>query len=199
MNSMVSFNDRASEEYFNMLLKSTGQKRCKLIQYAVNSMIVFFINSFLVFSSLSGYNETNINRILVNYSPSADACVNDIMLYNVTKQFKSLHCSKSHLIKWNSYNILMKMLYTESTIISTADILLTVVFMNCVGIITINPRYFCSVLSGNPFYVKDILCRYWFLKGLRIKNCKSCIFSRVNRLEERKKKYLKDGFKVKLL
>ena len=198
---MVSFSDPAFEEFFNRLLESTGKKKCKLITYAVNSMVVFFINSFLVFTSLSGYNETNINRILINYSPIADACVNDVMLYNVTKQFNNLHSSKAHLIKWNSFDILIKMLYSdsESEIISTADIVLTVIFMNCVGMLKINPSYFCSVINGNPFYVKDILCRYWFIKGLRIKRFKSYTFYQSNQMVERKKKYMRDGFKVKLL
>ena len=198
---MVSFSDLCYEEFFNSLLESNGQKKCKLITYAVNSMLAFFINTFLVFTSLSGYNETNINRILINYSPIADACVNDVMLYNVTKQFNNLHWSKAHLIKWNSYSILMKMLSSdsESEIISTADIVLTVIFMNCVGMLKINPSYFCSVINGNPFYVKDILCRYWFIKGLRIKRFKSYTFYQTNMMVERKKKYMRDGFKIKLL
>lgn len=188
------------ERLLHFLLRSQGQRRTNIINLCVNSMIVFFINVFLAMHCISGYNETNITRLLVNYSPSATNRINKHMIYPVVKQFKNLYWAECHLLTWDSCNMLLSVLNHQVPlgIISMADITLSLIAMITTGAIKINPMYFKSFLSGNPFYVKHIISQYWFLNGLRYREVFEFRFRQSDEMEKRKKQYMSQCSAMKL-
>lgn len=179
-------------EFFHELLRSYGQPRTAVICKMVSSVIRFFINSFLLMTCLSGYNETNLNRLLVNYDPDVGHILSDQHLYTVVKQFKNLYWAKSHLKHWNLFprlhSILSQTVHNKT--ISMADIVACVIFLQINGIMQINPVLSLNTLNGNPFVIRDMICRYWFIKGLHIKPVKEYKFIQNDVFENRRKKYL---------
>jgi len=180
------------EEIFDHILSSYGKPRTKLIDRVVKSILVFFINSFLAMNCISGYNETNINRLLVNYSPTAT--INQNIVYPVVTKFNNLYWALSHAATWDSYDIFMSILNEDVTFstVTTADITATIIFMVSVGMVRINPIYFVNCIQGNPFYIQEIISQYWFRKGLRyIELHEEKRFKPVDRMENRKIEYMK--------
>ena len=143
---------------------------------------------------LTGYNETNMNRLLINYRPDASDYVDDRILYDVVKQFKNLYWAKAHLVNWRLYTRLRAILNDNlpNNIISMADITMAVIFMNGVGIIQINPMYLTNTVRGKPFIIKEVISRYWFLKGLKYREIFQFKFSQGDYFERRKKLYMKE-------
>ena len=180
------------ESLLHYLLKSQGQRRTHIVNLCVNSMIVFFINTFLTMYCLSGYNETNVNRLLINYSPSASDSINESMIYPMLKKFKNLYWASSNLLTWDSYGMLSAVLNHKVplTFISMADVTITLIFMISTGLIKVNPMYFKNFLTGNPFYIKHIISQYWFLRGLRYKEVYEFKFQHCDRMERRKIQYM---------
>ena len=180
------------EHLLHYLLRSQGKKRTKLIDVCVNSLITFFINVFLAMNCLSGYNETNVNRLLVNYSPYASSQIDKNIIYQVIKQFKNLYWAECHLLTWDSCDMLLSVLNHKVPvgIISMADITLTLIAMVSTGVVKINPMYFKNFLTGNPFYIKQIISQYWFHNGLRYRNVFEFKFKQSDEMEKRKKQYM---------
>lgn len=141
---------------------------------------------------ISGYNETNVNRLLINYSPSATNCINKQMIYPVVKQFKNLYWAKCHLLTWDSCDMLLSVLNHRVPlgIISMADITLSLIALILTGAVKINPMYFKDFLAGNPFYIKHIISQYWFLNGLRYREVFEFRFRQPDEMEKRKKQYM---------
>lgn len=195
MNDIVFFrNDsKAStyERFFNAILRSNGKPRSGLIVEIVDSMILFFVNVFITMTSLSIYNETNMNRLFVNYCPMSNY-VDEKRIYRINRKFGNLYLAKAQLVKWSSYNCLTAVLdrSVPLKVISLADIVITIIYMNAIGAMKINPVFFIKVLRGEPFYVKSIISQYWFLSGLRYREVYEFKFQQRDFFEERKKKYL---------
>lgn len=187
------------ERFFHALLRSYGKPRCDIVAEIVDSMMVFFINNFLTMTCLSIYNETNLNRLFINYSPTLSERVDDAHIYAINKQFRNLYLAKSHLTKWNSYECLMTVLdrKVSLTVISLADIVVTIIYLNAMGAMKINPVYYKQVLRGEPFYVKGIISQYWFLTGLKYRDVYELKFRQTDAFEERKKQYMKATVVVK--
>lgn len=181
------------DEFFHSLLTGYGKPKSQTVDKIVRTMIAFFINSFLTMTCLSGYNETNVNRLLVNYTPTACRKTNRDICYLVVKGFKNLYWSESHLVNWDSFPILMSILKCEAPtrLISMGDIVLSVIFLNATGVLKINPMYFVGLLDGDPFYVRRIVTHYWFQRGLCFREIREFKFAEDDLLERRKNDYMK--------
>ena len=188
-------------DYFHWIVTSCGKPKTQVACNIVRTMITLFINAFLTMTCLSGYNETNINRLLINYLPDASAFVETKMLYPVVKQFKNLYWANSHLISWNLFPRFIAILRnnTPNDTISTADIILSVMFMQATGIIQINPILHMDTLNGNPLFIKDLICRYWFIKGLEFRDHYHFKYHNTDFFEKRKNNYINDCCRLKKL
>lgn len=187
-------NNCAYKDFFHFVLTSYGKTKPDIIRNIEKSMIVLFINVFLMKTCITGYNETNINRLLTNYSPDASKAVDDTILYSSVKEFNNLYWAKSHLKNWRLYSRFRAILMhrVPSNIVSMADLVITVIFMQASGMIQINPIYNTNILRGNPFFVKDVICTYWFMNGLKYKSIFEYKFHQEYFFEKRKKQYIKD-------
>jgi len=180
-------------EFFNSVLTSIGKPRSTLIKSICNAMIIFFINSFLLMTCLTGYNETNINRLLINYSPAISDEIDDEMIYTVIKKFKNLYWAKSHLLTWNHYQRFNLILSNQvpQQLVTVADIIIVVMFMQATEMIQINPIIYLGTLHGKPLVFKEVVSRYWFIRGLKYKEIHEFKFCHEDFFEKRKNKYLK--------
>lgn len=142
---------------------------------------------------LIGFNETNVNRLLANYSPESSEKMNPNLVYPVIRSFGNLYWSKSHCANWEAFSLLMTVYERRMSlkIISQADIVMVVIFLTASGIIKINPKYFISWIHGDPFYVKKIIRQFWFLEGIKPDHKREIEFRQKNRMEQRKFEYLK--------
>ena len=186
-------NSTRYRKLFHHMICSCGKPDNEAMRLLRKTMITFFINCFLTMSCLSSYNETNINRLLVNYDPSKQSLpISD--RYQVLKKFKNLYWAESMLKNWSSYSIL-RAVYSDSitpTVVSFADLVLFVLFSVAANIVSINPKMFREILFGKPFYIRDLICRYWFLHGLSIRDVYEYKFHHVDFLVWRKKQYMRE-------
>ncbi|MES9879352.1 MAG: hypothetical protein ABW185_00530 [Sedimenticola sp.] len=189
----IVFPDKSSEQTFNTVLKSYGQSRCPTIDKIAKSMIRLFVNCFLTKNCLSGFNETNINRLLVNYSPNASKRVDDDISYTVLKVFKNRYWSSAQLVKWSVFGRLMSIYKDEVSlrVVSFADLTLVVMFMVADGTMLLRPGCLESVLYGDPFYVRAIISSYWFANGLRYRDIFDVKFQPDDVFQRRQMEYLR--------
>ena len=181
------------QKLFHEVIRSCGKPDHEGVRLLRKTMINFFINCFLTMSCLSSYNETNVNRLLVNYNP----CDHALLMpkrYNVLKGFKNLFWAESMLKNWSSYSMLRAVDSDNVTltVISFADLVLFVIFAVSANMVSINPKMFREILFGKPFYVRDLICRYWFLHGLSIRDVYEYKFHYVDFLVWRKKQYMRE-------
>lgn len=183
------------QPFLHWLMQSCGQPRTSLITGIVNSMIIFFVNTFLAMTCVSGYNETNVNRLLVNYSPEASDKLSNQLVYPALRSFKNMYWGKSHCANWDSFPILMKVFEKRTSLqaISKADIVMCLIFLTATGKIRINPRYLLGWMTGEPFYFRTLMNQYWFSRGLRYDLRCELQFAQTNFLEHRRLKYLSRG------
>jgi hypothetical protein len=192
----IVFPKRSHEHVFQTVLDSYGHPRGPTVDRIVKSMIRFFANSFLVMKCISGFGETNINRLLVNYRPDASKLVDDALAYRVVKPFKNRYWSDAQLVHWNLFDRLMVIHRNgedafQLRVVSFADVTLMVIFMVSVEMIQLEPVCFESVLHGDPFYVRSIICRHWFLNGLNYRDVFEIKFRPEDQFELRKTDYLR--------
>lgn len=142
---------------------------------------------------LIGYNETNVNRLLTNYSPESSEKMKLNLVYPVVRSFENLYWSKSHCVNWEAFPILMKVFESRSSlkIISQADIVMVMIFLTASGVMKIDPNYFVSWIRGDPFYLRRIMRQYWFSEGLVSNDKREIQLRQKNKIEERKLQYLK--------
>lgn len=180
-------------DFFHTVLTSHGKPKTLIINQIQQTMIVFFINVFLFMNCMTGFNETNVNRVLINYSPDSLDFVDDGILYEVVKEFKNLFWAKSHLKTWRLYSRFRTMLMHRlpNNIVSMADIVISIIFMQASGIIQINPIYHMNTVYGKPFVIKEVISRYWFMKGLKYNEVFEYKFHQEDYFKWRKKQYIK--------
>lgn len=200
MGDLIIFGDgeksKRYKEQFHTMLSSCGKQESECIRVMRKIMIDFFVNSFLTMTCLSAYNETNLNRLLVSYKPFDS--IRKSEYYSVVKRFKNLYWAESMLRHWSSYSLLQAVTSEQVhlTVISFSDLVMFVIFAVANKVISLHPSLLKGVIFGNPFYVRDIIYRYWFLHGLSVREVYEYKFHHIDFLAWRKKQYLKECLKI---
>lgn len=157
---------------------------------------MLFVNTYLTMTCLAGYNETNVNRLLVNYKPSDEEV--GCRLFDSVLQFENLFWAKSQLFGWNSYRPFLHVYHniTKLKCVSMADVVAVITYCICSGAVEINPLLICQTTRGNPFFIRELIHRHWFLLGIKYRNPFDVKFLNLNPMEERRQQYLKISSKA---